>query len=1184
MAAGSPCVTTLTEVVQLPLPHVEAFGQAAQQIGPLGVEQIKRLIEKMGNVQKVNQLVILGIDQLPLQAQSAGMQQPQGLIQPLHFDFTQPTVQQTEHQQAGDKKGHEGTAPTGTEQDTLLESLEVEVAVEQKKSAVHVETSISAACPEKQATVIESDMTGEQVNEVQYEPEITEKDILPPPLEASHQHMLITEEQHIQDAIDVKTSETVNDSSLTYLTDFESRVTSEKELVIKPTDITVQEKTNTDTDPSQKDFEAAGSSIEPETQTEQGNVVNPDMTNTHADPLNQKASEALGSLVESEPQTVQGNPDKPDETIANAESRCQKATEATGSLEEAQPKAEQSNPNLQRSQEIEAQLEQEHLKEILLSEDSILQMNKPSLGNVQCNQERSPLEQAPCSESSVQQCRVEPEDQTLLEEENHYIKKVLPIKKKSSKKRVIRKSQYLEVQDEVAKSTLPITPNQKISTVSKTPKKQEKATKHFGPKQNKKKYSKPKLLHISKNSLYKDQQDIDPGNVPVLSHSEIEKLKQKHKKGKKAEKSSGLMQALNLPCEKKVMKVSEQAHRGKPQKRKFENQRDLVKKGKSTQDTQQDETPVPKKKKSGKISEAASQKKAKSNITVNKVNKKSHKITKQREKDKKVSETPIMDQIKQQALLLLKGHKQPQLKVHKLDAKTTGLDHQLISKCQTKEMYGHETTAPEKEGIQNKSLQTPRQKKKKAKTVGKKSKVDTKQSSHLQTSPINSDFPSGAKQKVVRKRKAPAKIDQEIALSPPYSRLIIGCHDCGKSFSEVSALQEHMASMHSENGALQSIVPCDVSEMPTVSLRPNEIMLTNSVHSSSFEIHVPTDWDVESEMREIGLGDEQRNEHRLSFPALSPSPSFPITITFVEEGKQDDTPNQEPPLGHKKAIGKNSSCHVETNETKVGEQENIDVHSLPPDSLSGPQESMALKEALPSNVSLVMVEDQNYGDSHVSTKLSSLSQSNSHKVLDPQAGEASHNTVSHSPSFIQTQLPTTYNAGSRLTEQSEIKQEADEISIQTVTSRPNTSMTRGKRGRGSKGRGKRQLGKRRSAENKRTEEMVANEEDCQVVFELYSLTGNSEEKNEDVLKDRKAINAAATSMHSVLKESSEDQEVYVLPQPVTASASEMMTSENGSLTQKSGEDEKNSSFSSSLRKGRISIHRQIGMRGQVGFC
>lgn len=1172
VAAGSPCVTTLTEVVQLPLPHVEAVGQAAQQIGPLGVEQIKRLIEKMGNVQKVNQLVILGLDQLPLQAQSAGMQQPQGLIQPLHFDFTQPTVQHAELQQAGEKKGNEGTTSTGTEQDTLLETLEVEVAVEQKKTVVQGET-----------------MTGAQVNAFQHElmPELTEKDILPPQLEASHQLVLTTEEQQIQDAIDVKTPETRNDSSL--ITDFESIVTNEKELGIKPTDITVSENTNTDSEPSQKDSEATDSLIEPDTHTVQGNVVNPDLTNTRADPLNQKASEALGSLVEPEAQTGQGDLDKLDKTIADAESQCQKATEATHSLIEPQPKTEQRNPNLDNGEEIEVQLEQQHLMEILSLEDQILQMNKPSLGNVQHDQEGSPLEQATCSESSVQRSRVDTEDQTLLAEDSPYIKKALPVKKKRSKK-VIPKSQYLKkTQDEVAKSTLPITSSQKIRTVSKTPKKQEQTKKHFGSKQNKKQYSKPKLLNISKNSLYKNRQDIEPENVPVLSHSEIEKLKQEHKKGRKAEKSAGLIQPLNLSCEKKVMKVSEQAYRGKPQKRRSENQRELVKKGKFTQETQQDETLVPKKKKSGKIPVATSRKKAKRNITVNKVNKKSHKLAKQKEKDKIVSETPVLDQIKQQALLLLKGHKQPQLKVHKLDAKTTGLDHQLINKCQTKEIYGHETTVePANEGIQNKSLQAPSQKKKKAKAMGKKFKIDSKQSSHFQTSPINSDFPTDAKQKVVRKRKAPAKIDQEIALSPPYSRLIIGCHDCGKSFSEVSALQEHMASMHSKNGALQSIVPCDVSEMPTVSLRPNEIMLTNTVHSSSFEIHVPTDWDVESEMREIGLGDEQRNEHRLSFPALNPSPSFSMAATFVEgEGKHDATLDQEPSRGHKKATGKNSACDGETNEAKVAEQKTIDVYSLPPVSSSEPQESMDVREALPSDVNLVMGEDQNEGDSHISTKLNSLSQNNS----DLQEGEASHSTHCHNPSFIQNWLPTkpvnpasTYNSGSHLTELSEIKQEADEISVQTQSSQANTSMARGKRGRGSKGRGKRQLGKRRSAENKRTGEMVANEEDCQVVFELYSLTGNNEEKNEEILKNRKAINITAASIDSVLKESSEVQEVHVLPQPVTASALEIMKSENDSLTQKSGEHDKNSSFSSSLRKRRISVHCQSGMRGQVGFC
>lgn len=1167
VAAGSPCVATLTEVVQLPLPHMDTNGQAAQQIGTLEVEQIKRLIEKMGNVQKVNQLVILGLDQLPLQAQSAGIQQPQGLIQPLHFDFTQPTVQQAVLQPAWDKKAHDGTTSAGNEQHTLLESIELEVAVKQKKTEDQHETTVSAECLEEQVTVVESNIIGVQENDVQYEllPEITEKDILPPQLEASHQIMLTTEEQQSQHALDVKTPETGNDSSLAVITDFETEVTSEKELMTTGS-------------------EATDSLTETETQTVQGNVVSPDMTNIGEDPLSLKPSEALCSLVEPELQTEQGNLDECDKTSDDAESQCQKTMQVTDLLVEPQPKNEQRNPNLDNAQEIEAQSEQQHFQEILSSEEQMLQVSKPSLGSVQNDQERSHLEQGPCSESSAQQSREEPEDQTLLAEDSLYIKKTLPIEKKRSKKQVIPKSQYLENQDEVAKSTLPITSNQKIKTVSKTPKKQEKTKKHFGSKQNEKKYSMKKLLNISKTSLYNDQQDTDPENVPVLSHNEIEKLKQKHKKGRKVEKSAGLIQARKLPGEKKAMKVSEQADRGKPQKRKFKNQRDSVNKGKSTPETQQEETPVPKKKKPGKIPEAASQKKAKNNITVKKVNKKSYKLAKQREKNKNVSETPVIDQIKQQALLLLKGHKQPQLKVHKLDAKTTGLDHQLIHKCQTKDIYGHETTVEQaKEEIQNKPQQAPSQKKKKAKALGKKSKVDSKQSSHVQTSPIKGDIAPGVKQKVVRKRKSPAKIDQEIALSPPYSRLIIGCHDCGKSFSEVSALQEHMASMHSENAAHQSVMSCDVSEMSTITLRPNEIMLTHSVHSSGFEIHVPTDWDVDSEMREIGLGDEHRNEHRLSFPALNPSPSFPVTTTFVEEeGKQDDTLSQEPSLGYKKTVSENSDCHSEINKSKIGEQ---DVHSLPPVSLSDPQKSMEDKEAVNSSEFrgplAVNFEDRNGEGSHISTKFCG-----SHKVPDIQEGQTNRNTLSNSPSFVQKQLPTkpvnpasTYNAESHETEQTDIKQEADEVAVQTVASQTNTSMTKGKRGRGNKGRGKKQLGKRRSGEKRRAEEMVANDEDCRVVFELYSLTGNGEENNEDVLQNRKAVNATAASIHPAMKEPSEAPEVHVLPQLVTASDLEMMKSANGSLMQKSGEHDKNS-VSSILRRGRISVS---GMRGQVGL-
>ncbi|TSL82474.1 Zinc finger protein 90 [Bagarius yarrelli] len=1175
VAGGSPCVATLTEVVQLPLSHVDSNGQAVQQIGPLEAEQIKRLIEKMGNVQKVNQLVILGLDQLPLQTQSSVMQQPQGLIKPLHFDFTQPTVQQTVCQPAGNERGHEETS-IATEQDTLLKSLQVEVAVKQNETVVQDNTIISASCQEKRVIDVESNMTGEQVNDIQYNVllELPGKNILLPQLEVTNQLVLTTEQQQIQGAPDVKTG---NDLSLNLITEIESRVISEKEF-LTATDITAFRNAVINTKPNQTGPTSADSSMKPETKTNHGNVLSPDVTNTTADPLSQMA-DALDSLVELEIQTVQDNLGNIEQTSNNTKTQNEKAM--ADSLLEPQAETEQRKPNLDNGQEAEYYLEHQQLKEILSPENNILQISEPSLVNIQDAQEMCPLNEATSSETSIQKSQVESEDRTLLNEEFPFMKKTLPVKKKRSKKQVSKSSKYLENHDEVARSILLITSNQKIKTVSKTPKKQEKKKKCFVNKQSKKKCSKAKLFNISKNSLYDDL-----GNdTEVLSHNEIKKLKQKRIKGRKAEKSARVVHVPALPCEQKVINVSEQANQGKPPKRKFENQRHLVKKGKTTAETQQDESPIPKKKKTDKVSEPTPQKSVKNNTPVNKANKKSHKLAKHREKDNIFSETPVIDQIQQQALLFLKGHKQPQLKVHKLDAKTTGLDHQLMHKCQTKESHDHKTTAePAKEGIPNKQLQAPSQKKKKVKTLKKKSKVDSKQSSHLQTSPINNGFPSGAKQKAVRKRKAPAKIDQEIALSPPYSRLIIGCHDCGKSFSEVSALQEHMALMHSENGAHRSNVPCDGSEISMVSQRPSEIMLPNAAHSSDFGIHVPTDWDVDSEMREIGLGNDRTNEHRLSFPALSPSPSFSLTTTFVgEECKQDNTLSQEPSFGHRKTVCSNSACHVETNESRAEQ----DVDSPPP--VSFPQKNISNEEAL-SDVNLVMVEDQNEGGSHISGRLYTVSPNSFQKDSNLQVEESSHTILNQNSSITQNQLTTkpvnlasTYNAGSHVAEQSKIKQEADEIAVETVESQTNSSITKGKRGRGSKGKGKRQLGRRKlgkkhTAENRITEEVA--DEDCQVVFELYSLTGNSEEGNAETPTNKEAIHFSAASTQPTLKESLEVQEACVLPQLAGTNDLEVMRSGYGSLTKTSEEQDKNSSVSSSLMKERISVPNWSGIGEQ----
>ncbi|KAL6489416.1 hypothetical protein MHYP_G00031570 [Metynnis hypsauchen] len=1097
---GNSPASTQCAVVQSPVLRMEAIGPTPQQIGPLGAEQIKRLIEKLGNVQKVNQLVILGLDQLPFQTQTMGVQQPQRLIQPLHFNFTEPTVQPVVVHQTSPPPLHDGTVLSGTGQTTCKESLEVGVAVEQEESIVQEETAmVSSVNPEEQVVALESDMAEAQLKEVQLEfvPELTEKSVSTPPLEVTHEHSDTAEEQINQGALDTCTVEPRDAPSLILTNDSKSTQSQaiEEEHVPVLTDIMAAEE-----------------------------II------THEESVEKKPDD---SVVETEPLTEPMNVVTFDD-----------------------------------GQDLEAQSEES--EKHLVSEQPKSPISQPSPNNEEQDQEISHFEQEPSNETVFQPSTVETGDQNLSDAKSDlHFKKILPVKKKRSKKQVTHRSQHLEAQKKVAKSSSQVAPAQKTNTPPKsTPKKREKAKskKLACLGENKGKLPKQQMLQMSKTSPLKDQQDTH-GKVPVSSQIDsaplLKQKNQKHKKAKTAENSSGSIKACNPPNEPKVTNVPAQKSRGKAQKRKLEKQKDLAKKGKA-QETQQDETPLPKKNKQSKSPEVVSQKKAKV--------KNGRQLAKQGEKEQKSpSQASSQDQIKQQALLLLKGHKQPQLKVHKLDAKATGLEQPLKAKCQTKEMYDQDVTVVKaKGGTQNKALKTANQKKKKTKAKIKESKEDQRDFSRFQKDSSLRSALSGTKPKVPRKRKAPTKIDQEIALSPPFSRLVIGCHDCGKMFSEVSALQEHMASMHSESGLLHSNVTCDVSNSPIMRARSNEVILANAVHTGNFEIQVSADWDVETEMREIGLGD--RDVHRLSFPALSSSPSFPMTSTIVEgEGKLEDRLDHGTHAGHFETLGQSSTevgqrfaqvlstepdtCNIQINDKKSAEVENIERGLVQGSSVSDPQETMNIKEELPSDVNLVMVKDQSEEDDHVPAQAN-----DSQEASGRQEDESGHSELNLSATPSQRKLPVenmdpTSAQDAHLTEQSEIKQEEEEMLVQREENQPKVSMTRSRKGRGGRGRGKKQLGKRSIAENQGTKKPETDKEECQVVFQLYSLPDNCEEKN----VEREVSDATKAHAQSALDESPEDQVVFEL-QPVPSRVVEVLKDKE-SMVQKSGQQVKNGASS-----------------------
>ncbi|XP_066539340.1 uncharacterized protein [Hoplias malabaricus] len=1083
-------------ILQSPVLRMETIGPAAGQIGPLGAEQIKKQIEKLGNVQKVNQLVILRVDQIPVdQAQATGMQPPHRVMQHLHFNFTEPTDQPVVVQQTKDQSVHKVPVPTRTDQATCKDSLDVGVAVEQEAPLVQEETMIiSPVNPQEQMAVIESDMA-EHLNEVQLElvTENNEKTISNLQLNASHEESHSIEEQSAHAAPDVNIVETGDATAMISTNDFESRQSQifAEEHVTGTTSILVAEEKITNDEFLGKNLNEAESLLESELQTKLIDTVKSD-----------------------------------------------------------------------NSQDLEGQLE-EGVKKNPLSEEAISQVFQTSFNNTHHDQESSCLEEVPSSQSVTETSTIVTEEQNLavVKDVLHIIKK-MPLKKKRSKKQVSLKSQDLESLDNVAKSSSQITPTTKTNSPSKTVPKNREKTKNkklvqFQPKEKKNKCSKQKILQISKNSLLKDQQntEIKLNSTQTENVPQLKQKKQKTKKGKTIDDSSGVINDLHGPSDPKVTNMAEHSPRGKPQKRKFE--KDIVKKRKS-EDLQQEEAPLPKKKKQSKTLEKVVERKAKfKNDTKNKLSKEIHKIARQGEKEQKaVSQDSRQDPIKQQALLLLKGHKQPQLKVHKLDAKATGLEQTLKTKCQSKEIHDQETAVVKvKGGSKNKALKTSNQKKKKTSTAKKEKKGNQKDFSDFQKDKLLSSPVSNIKPKLPRKRKTQTKIDQEIALSPPFSRLSIGCHDCGKMFSEVSALQEHMASVHSENGLYQpNVVTCDVSNGLQGNPRSNEAILGNAANSNNFEIQVSSDWDVETEMREV---------HTLSFPALNASPSFPVTSTFVEaEGKIVNRADQGAYPGHGETLGENSTetgqpftdasskepdiSHIQTNDKTSTEGGAISGESVLPSSVTDPQESIDIKVELPLDVNLVMVEDHE-GDDHMPSQMNTFQESSGQQDVDSSHIELNNNaTPSQSKLPVENSDPTS-PLNSHSTEQSEIKQEAEETLI-NKENHIKTSVPKTRKGRGGKGRGKKQLGKRNATVNRGLNVTETDKDDCQVVFQLYSLTDDCEEKN----GEREVSSGPTIHGQSAIEESSDDRVVFEL-QPVATRVVGVMKAEDTTQIRKSGQ-------------------------------
>ncbi|XP_061808081.1 zinc finger protein 576, tandem duplicate 1 isoform X4 [Nerophis lumbriciformis] len=243
---------------------------------------------------------------------------------------------------------------------------------------------------------------------------------------------------------------------------------------------------------------------------------------------------------------------------------------------------------------------------------------------------------------------------------------------------------------------------------------------------------------------------------------------------------------------------------------------------------------------------------------------KSKVVTKERKK-KEVKSSPKTSksqadstgvQIAQDTLLLLKGHKQPQLKVHKLDPSKTSGQSPEAPPCDQQTQHSKKGKAKRKTNSAN-SLNA--RCKKKAKQPQKNQKA------LLLLSFMNAKHQppetQPTKPKTNRKRKAPSDVHTEGVITSAHSKRALECKNCGEIFSEVASLQMHKAKVHvmespgltfTNGNIFEGVSRLDVSQQERV------VGLMNPT----------TGWDTEPEM---AMEDRERS---VSFPALIPSPSL----------------------------------------------------------------------------------------------------------------------------------------------------------------------------------------------------------------------------------------------------------------------------------------------------------------------
>lgn len=1115
---STPIITPIS-ICQPALLQLEPNGPLQKVDANIDTEQIRRLIESLGNVQKVNQVVILG--QVPPHAPPLEVQQISELAEPVNLNLNPPQIDFMGLKQTHSKiveMDPSNNPCDSMEQTIILEPITPDGQLENPSFS---ELGCHIA-------------TGENIELTLVQPEQER-----PEGEVMHQIF----QQHNSTAIQSDPIEQIVQNEIVLKENLEQTVILELTPALIPTVVLEESQT-------MPQNEIPSSSLVPTTELEKTPDHTPEQTVIHEQDTSLSVPPLLHTVeLEMTPlqkeQDLHTCPFVPADTLTETPSESESNPKNEVDSQMQTVSTDQVHPVMDGATPLETQeKDEQEPSEKLLVDSKEGQEQVENLTEVEVP---STKDEVPSQLETKQVPQISELPMNVMSAQE-----LVKVRKRKPARAFIFQGYMQELVGSIYRDDLQID--------AQPAKRQRRQKSHlvvkFGPQNKEKKNKKQKKPSQQRQPV---QENVIRGKTPTTNLSDKKVPSQKKgRKGKRDQKAGHLVSTAEIKPPTSTQDLQVQQIKDDARKNKMKKQKVVTTQGVThISDHKTVASSVFKKKKQAKIMRKDQPKNAKDG------KQKKNLAREGKEKESTASADTPGPHITQDALLLLKGHKQPQLKVYKLDAskasgqtqETSPHESQIISQQSKDNRLNHPTS----ESTNNLTAD--------GKKKGGRPKKNQKALSLLSSLQVSHQPPEKlpTKPKTTRKRKASLKVEIEGVITSQ-SKRALECKDCGERFSEVSSLQKHKAMVHivespgltyTNGNVFEGVSRLDLYQLPKQHDKVVGVM------------NAATDWDTEPEM---ALEDRERS---VSFPALIPSPSLPVPPSDVEMSAHeekggsktgaDDHSHPSPEVHSPSAQIKDSESRFtsesplnttsQTKSSETGEPLTLDGGKREEGTLKDPSSEAEIqgtteediKEDLLFEVDLVTVGELNQRDDP-SCHGDTVAQNESNGAYNSDGGSTGQ--VRN-----ETEKSLTSQTVSCSTRQVEIKEEEEEILVQKKKEggkgAAERNATRGRR-RGTGCLKRNAMSKRVSVgDTVKGVESEREQEECQVIYEKHPFTTDSEindegeagTKSETIPEFEADVStapaAALSSMPSTLEESPEEQVVFEL-ESVTTSVEEVI--------------------------------------------